>query len=85
MSMDRLEVELHVSAGILPAVVVLLRRDAADRVRRMHDKSVDVLVGIVPVFHLVVYRREMLTTSGLATCIAISLAALAGFAQLFSP
>ena len=85
MPLVRQQVELHLPGRLYAPVVVLLRGDAADRLRRVHSAS-DVLAGAVGVFDLVVYGRDMLTSpDALVVPVAVALASVAGLAQLFSP
>lgn len=83
--MGRQQVELHLPVRLYEAMVVLLRRNAADRLRRMHS-AVDLLVRTVGVFDLVVHRCDMLGGADvLVTGTAVTLASVAGFSQVFSP
>lgn len=67
-------------------MVVLLRRNPADRLRRMYHESVHLLVGTLGVLHLVVYGCDMLTGADPpVTAIALALASVAGLSQVFSP
>lgn len=75
--MDDRQVELHVSGRLQPAMVVLLRRDATDRMRRVHPRYV-LLVRTVGMLDLVVHGQVMLI-------VALILAVIAGASQLFSP
>ena len=66
-------------------MVVLLRRNAADRVRGVHPAE-HLLVRPMGVLHLVVHEPIVLIAEGtLAAVIAMALAAAAGLSQLFSP
>jgi len=81
----REQVELHLPARTHAAMVVLLRRNTADRVRRMHAAE-HLLAGPMGVLDLVVYGPVVLIAEGaLAAAIGMALAAAAGFSQLFSP
>jgi hypothetical protein len=51
----------------------------------MHDEHERVLERDVRVLDLVVHGRVVLTGDGALATIGVALAALAGFAQLFSP
>src|SRR5688500_10579733 len=80
------EAGLHLPAGLLSAMVVLLRRNAAARVRRVHDQPGHLLEWFVRMLNLVVHERVMLSGDGaLIAILGPSLAAVAGAAQLFSP
>jgi len=86
MQLGGIEVQLHVSPGLLQTVVVLLRGNAADRVRGVHDEPEHVLVRLVRLLDLVVYGPVMLTADAtLATIVGMTLAAAAGLSQVFSP
>lgn len=85
MPLVRHQVELQLPGRLHAPVVVLLRRNAADRLRRVHSAS-DVLAGAVGVFDLVVHGCDMLTNpDAVVASIAVGLASIAGLAQLFSP
>jgi hypothetical protein len=66
-------------------VVALLRGDAADRLRRVHDEHEHVLERELRVLDLVVDQPGMLTVESVTPAMAFLLAAVAGFSQLFSP
>lgn len=85
MLLGRQQVQLHLPGGLPQTVVVLLRGNSADRVRRMHGESDYLLVRTVGMFDLVVHGSVMLIGEGtLVAVVGVTLASVAGFSQLFS-
>ena len=86
MQLGGQQIEVHMPTRLVQTVVGLLRGNAADRLRRMHEEPEQLLGRPMGVLDLVVHGWFMLTgAETLITPVGVALAAAAGFSQLFSP